>query len=64
MEACSSWAEHVGPRCIDVNVPGVPFIGPNLVVKDDLPTSITRPESLKLTPELQGRKWVRIDHPD
>lgn len=75
-ETCSSGAEHVGPSCIDVKIPGVPFIGPNLVVttqahigvvKDSTEpphqAPITRPESLKLTPDAQVRKWIRIDRP-
>ena len=75
-ETCSSGAEHVGPSCIDVKIPGVPFIGPNLVVttqahigvvKDSTEpphqTPIPRPESLKLTPDAQVRKWIRIDRP-
>jgi len=76
LEACPSLAEHVGPCSFEVNIPGYLFIGLNLVVttqaqlgvvKDSteathqIPT--TRLEPFQLTPELQGRKWVRIDCP-
>lgn len=76
LEVCPSLVEHVGPYSSGSNASRSSHIGPNLEVSMQAQLSmvmdkIVMPhqtptnglEPLKPSPVLQGRKWIRIDHP-